>query len=91
MAQVHGDPDEVRAFARKLHEFGQETREHIKRLSSALEHLEYNSWGDATHRRYQEMFDTLVERFETLLDGIENEHEPHLNGVAQRLEDVLSQ
>jgi uncharacterized protein YukE len=89
MSQVHGDPEEVRAFARSLHEFASETQEHLHRLRGQLEHLAYSSWSDSRHTEYSQMFETLTEHFQRLFNDIENEHEPHLERVAHLLDEVL--
>jgi hypothetical protein len=82
MSQVHGDPEEVRAFA-------SETQEHLHRLRGQLEHLAYSSWSDSRHTEYSQMFETLTEHFQRLFNDIENEHEPHLERVAHLLDEVL--
>jgi hypothetical protein len=88
MAQIHGDPDEIRGYMRRLHDFHRDTSDGIGRLRDHLEHLAAGSWSDSTHDEYMEMFKSMRQALDRIFSDIENEHETFLRELADRLEEI---
>jgi hypothetical protein len=89
MAQGHGDPDEIRAFARVLATFCQETRDQLQRVGAQLVDMGHGSWSDQKYREFVEQFGLSSGALRSALDDIESPHVQTLEGHARRLEDYL--
>jgi uncharacterized protein YukE len=90
MPQVHGDPEEIRAFARALDTFKQETLEELQIVESQLKDMGDTTWSDKRYREFEEMFEEVSGRLKRGLEEISSEHVPHLRRLAERLEEYES-
>lgn len=90
MPQVHGDPDEIRAFATYLDQYCTSSREQLLKVREELRKLGDSSWTDALYREYSERFDQVTAKLFQTLDEIQPEQVAFLTGLAQRLDDILN-
>jgi hypothetical protein len=90
MPQVHGDPEEIRNFARALEAFKQETLEELHSVEARLDDMGSSTWSDQRYHEFEEMLGDVSGRLKRGLEEISSSHVPHLRGLAERLEEYES-
>jgi hypothetical protein len=90
MPQVHGDPSEIRDFARALEAFKQETLEELRGVEARLDDMGSSTWSDRRYHEFDEMLEEVSGRLKRGLEEISSEHVPHLRSLAERLEEYES-
>lgn len=89
MSGAHGDPEEIRNFARRLDEYCSETIENLQKLNSIVTEMGSSTWTDEKYRQYVETFEQSRNQLTNTIAQIQPEQIQHLNQLAQRLEEYL--
>lgn len=87
MAQVNGDPEELRAFARKLQNYLDAIEEETSSLNAGFLQLG-DSWQDGKRQEYEETHEILLASIAAFRDNAE-EQVPYLNRLADDLDTYL--
>ena len=87
MAQVHGNPEELRDFARELGSFCDETRERLGALQSRLHNMGESSWTDARYQEFNDALERAGSSIRLALDDLEPEQVQRLYALANILEE----
>ena len=89
MAQVHIDPEAVRAFAHMLNEFCDETNDGVSRVRSHLNDLGTSTWTDEQYQAYSQMLEEVLAQLNRVIARIQPEHMSQLEALARRADAVL--
>lgn len=87
MSGVHGNPEELRAFAGALQQFLDNVQSETAGLNQAFDRLG-DTWQDEKKREFEDTFQELIHSFESFQQNA-SEQLPHLYRLAERLEDYL--
>ena len=89
MAQAIIDPDELRRFARNLHQFNTELRDSIAALHGQMIGLA-DTWRDQEQEKFAAEFEQTTRVIEAFLN-LSEQHIPFLQRKALRAEEYLQQ
>lgn len=89
MAQVHGNPAEMRKFATALHKFTQELDNATKRIDQASKQVG-NAWNDQEYRKFMQEWQQAVQGMRRFINEAPR-YEQHVKKKAQALEAYLKQ
>ena len=84
----HGDPEEIRYFAKLLRVFSHETRDQLHGLRSHLREMANTSWRDNNQRVYEQDFEETAEFLFRSLEEFASEQSVKLERLATQYDDV---
>ena len=87
MGRVHGNPEELRAFAGALQQFLDNVESETNGLNHAFTRLG-DTWQDEKKQEFEDTFQELIYAFQSFQQSAA-EQVPHLYSLAERLEDYL--
>jgi uncharacterized protein YukE len=84
-----GDPDEIRAFARRLLEHCVESRDGLSRLRAQLDELRSgNRWADDNQAAFSDEFEQACAALGQVLSTFEDDQVNRLHDLASQYDDV---
>ena len=87
MSGVHGNPEELRAFAGALQQFLDNVESETSGLNQAFNRLG-DSWQDEKRSEFEEKYQDLMHALDSFKENA-SEQLPHLYRLADRLEEYL--
>ena len=87
MSGVHGNPEELRAFAGALQQYLENVGSETAALNNAFEHLG-DTWQDEKRVEFEDTYRELIHALDNFQQNASDQL-PHLYQLAQRLEDYL--
>lgn len=88
MSGVHGNPEELRAFAGALRQFLDNVETEKSALNNAFSQLG-DTWNDEKRNEFEDVYQELIRVLDDFHQNAEDQL-PHLYRLAERLEDYLS-
>lgn len=89
MSHIHGDPQQMRAFAQALDAWCSETREGLVRLHARLSDMASGDWTDVNYQRFIERFEPIGATILRSLTELDSELAPHVRQLAERYQELL--
>lgn len=89
MAQVHGNPAEMRKFAASLRKFTQDLDSATRRIDQASKQVG-SSWNDQEYRKFMQEWQQTVQGMRRFISEAPR-YEQHVTKKAQALEAYLKQ
>ena len=83
------NPEAVRAFAARLNQFANETRDHLASLLSTLRDIGDSDWQDAQYAKFESEFEPLATEVLRCLVTMETEFVTDLRRHAELAEEYL--
>lgn len=88
MSQVMANPEELRAFARRLGQCAENVGDEVESTAAAFDSLS-DSWNDRKREEFEEVFFALRDSIHRFKDACEDQI-PYLLALADHLEDYNS-
>jgi uncharacterized protein YukE len=88
MSVKHGDPDQIRIFAKQLQTYCGSSKQGLAKLRAQLQAMGNTSWKDQNHRAYSQEFQQVVQQLYKVMERFESEQSTRLNNLAKQYEQV---
>ena len=88
MSQVHGNPQEMRNFARALRQFASQLEGEVRRIDGQSRAVG-QSWNDAEYRKFMQEWQQATAALKRFLGEVPR-YEQHVNRKAEALEQYIN-
>ena len=88
MSIKHGDPDQIRIFAKQLQTYCGSSKQGLHKLKAQLEAMGNTSWKDQNHKIYSQEFQQVVQQLYRVMEKFESEQSARLRNLAKQYEQV---